>query len=100
MPLLWLLERRRLHTWFGGPLAIHRYRPARKDVLGGMVFGTGWAVAGACPGTVIAMVAGGSLLGFVVMAGLFAGLLLRDVVARQTATRVQAVEVPPLTARP
>ncbi len=85
MPLLWLLERRRWRTPFGGFLDIKRYPVTRKDVLGAAVFGTGWAIAGTCPAPALAMVAGGSMLGLVVIAGIFAGILLRDwIVVRQT----------------
>ena len=35
-----------------------------------MTFGTGWAVAGTCPESVIAMVTGGGFLAVFVIAGL------------------------------
>ena len=50
----------------------------RKHVLGGLVFGTGWAITGACPGTVTAMIGTRSLQGFVLLAGVIAGIALRD----------------------
>jgi uncharacterized membrane protein YedE/YeeE len=81
MPLLWLLQTRRWQTPLGGPLKLAQERIERKHILGGMVFGTGWAVTGSCPGPALAMTAGGGVLGAFVMAGLFAGLLLRDAVA-------------------
>ena len=91
MPLLWLLERRRWSTPFGGFLDIKRYRVTRKDVLGAAVFGSGWAIAGTCPAPALTMVAGGGVLGLVVIAGIFAGILLRDaVVARQAMLDVTA----------
>ena len=76
--ILWLLERRGWRTPLGGSLTLRRWPVERKHVLGGLVFGTGWAVAGACPGTVSAMVAAGGLLGLVPLAGILAGILLRD----------------------
>lgn len=85
LPLLWVLERRRWQTRYGGPLTLARYRVQRKDLLGGAVFGAGWAIAGTCPVPALAMVVGGGVLGVCVIAGLFTGLLLRDAyVARQT----------------
>jgi uncharacterized membrane protein YedE/YeeE len=59
-------------------------RPERKHVLGAMVFGAGWAVAGTCPGPALAMTAGGGLLGVAVIVGIVAGLFLRDAVAERT----------------
>ena len=84
MPLLWLLQRRRWTTPLGGVLSLTPARPERKHVLGAMVFGTGWAVAGTCPGPALALTAGGGLLGIAVIVGIVAGLLLRDAVTERT----------------
>lgn len=82
LPLLWLLERRRWHTPLGGALAIRRAPVERRHVLGSVVFGTGWAVTGTCPGTALAMTASGVLPGIAVVMGLFAGHALRDAVTQ------------------
>ena len=84
VPLLWLLQRRGWRTPLGGPLMLTRSPVERKHVLGGIVFGAGWALAGTCPGTVLAMVGSGGLLGLVVVAGLFVGVILRDAVVPQS----------------
>jgi uncharacterized membrane protein YedE/YeeE len=42
------------------------------------VFGTGWAITGACPGTITALIGTGSLLGVVLLAGVIASIALRD----------------------
>jgi uncharacterized membrane protein YedE/YeeE len=100
VPLLWLLERRGWHTPFGGSLKLARYRVERKDVLGAMVFGTGWAIAGTCPAPALAMLAGGSVLALVVIGGIFAGILLRDaVVARQAARDLDGIDMGPAVVR-
>ncbi|MDQ3328778.1 MAG: hypothetical protein M3506_09685 [Chloroflexota bacterium] len=78
MVILWFLERRGWTTPLGGALTLRRWPVERKHVYGGMVFGTGWAIVGACPGTVSTMLAAGSVLGVVPLAGLLAGILLRD----------------------
>lgn len=83
-PLLWLLERRRWQTPLGGQLKRHRSPVEPKNVLGAMVFGTGWAITGACPGTALAMAGSGTLLGLFVMAGLLSGMLMHDGVAART----------------
>lgn len=93
-PLLWLLERRRWVTPLGGPLTVKRSPVEPRNVLGAIVFGTGWAVSGACPGTALAMPASGTLLGLPIMAGVLSGLLLRDAVA----TRRGATATPPTPA--
>jgi uncharacterized protein len=84
LPILWILERRRWRTPLGGPMQLRRWRLERKHVLGGMVFGVGWAITGACPGTAATTVGGGSAMGLVLVGGIIGGIALRDVVvARQ-----------------
>lgn len=77
-PLLWLLERRGFRTPLGGRLERERAPIARRHIVGSAVFGAGWALAGTCPVPALAMTAGGNVLGAVVAAGLFAGILLRE----------------------
>lgn len=81
VPLLRILERRGWQTPYGGRLTLSPGKVRRDHVLGAMVFGTGWAVAGTCPGPIAAMVGAGNLLGLAVMAGLVSGILLREAVA-------------------
>lgn len=51
-------------------------RPERRHVVGGVLFGTGWALAGACPGPIAAQVGQGIAWGVPTMVGLVAGLVL------------------------
>lgn len=46
------------------------------NVVGGIVFGMGWAISGACPGTALAQVGEGKLLGLFTFAGLILGTYL------------------------
>jgi uncharacterized membrane protein YedE/YeeE len=85
MPLLYLLRRRGWATPLGGSLDLSTSPIERKHVLGGLVFGTGWAVAGTCPAPALAMAGSGGLLGLIVVAGIFFGLHLRDVVVDRSA---------------
>jgi uncharacterized protein len=86
-PILLLLQRRGWQTPLGGPLVVERAPVQRKHVLGAMLFGSGWAVTGTCPGPAVAMLAGGNLLGIFVMAGLVTGAFLRDAVAARSTAR-------------
>ncbi|MCL6547529.1 MAG: YeeE/YedE family protein [Alicyclobacillus sp.] len=92
MLTLWVLERRGWTTPLGGPLRFKRLGIERKHIFGGIVFGIGWAVSGRCPAVSAAMFGSGKLMGLIVMAGLFTGTLLRDVVV-DSMTR-QAVSQP------
>ena len=78
IPLLWLLRRRSPQSVFAGPVQVTRDATERKHLLGGVIFGTGWAVAGTCPGAVAAMAASGKPLALVVMLGVAIGVTLRD----------------------
>ena len=46
------------------------------NVLGGAVFGIGWGLSGACPGTVLAQLGEGKLLALFTVAGMFGGTYL------------------------
>ena len=98
MPLLWLLERRKWRTPFAGELQLKRWPVERKHLLGGSVFGVGWAVTGACPGTISGMLGAGSLLGFVTLAGFFGGMFLRDTVAERAAATQSELALEPAPA--
>lgn len=74
MPVLWLLQRRGWNTPLGGPLRLQRAPARPHNVWGSIVFGTGWAVSGSCPGPIIALPAAGTLLGLFVLAGVFVGV--------------------------
>jgi hypothetical protein len=78
LPLLWILERNSVETVYGGRLSLSRSRIERHHIVGGMLFGTGWAVAGTCPAPALAMLASGATFGAVAVVGLFIGLWLRD----------------------
>ena len=50
------------------PRPIHR-----GSVLGAVVFGVGWSVSGACPGTALVQLGEGHLIALATVAGIFAG---------------------------
>lgn len=78
LPILWFLERRGWSTPLGGRLSLRRWEIERSRVYGGVVFGAGWAITGACPGTLSTMIGAGSLMGFVLLAGVIGGIVLHD----------------------
>jgi hypothetical protein len=75
--LLWLLERWNWRTRLGGPLRLKRLQIEKKHVIGGLVFGTGWP------------------LGLVVMAGIFCGVLLPDLLIQSGVRGKEAPGRPP-----
>ena len=43
------------------------------NALGGIIFGIGWGMSGACPGTILAQVGEGKILGLYTLAGILVG---------------------------
>ncbi len=60
----------------GRDIEINRKPLNKYTVIGGMVFGTGWAIAGACPGTILAQIGEGKLLGVFTFLGMVFGTYL------------------------
>jgi len=60
----------------GEAIEINRKPLNKNTVIGGMLFGVGWAVSGACPGTVLAQIGEGKVLGAVTFLGMLFGTYL------------------------
>ncbi|MCB0060610.1 MAG: YeeE/YedE family protein [Caldilineaceae bacterium] len=73
---LWIIRRFNLKTIQGEPVTV-KTKPYQKGVLyGGVIFGLGWAITGACPGPIYAQIGGGELLALVTFAGALSGSYL------------------------
>ena len=55
---------------------------SKKVVVGSVLFGAGWSVAGTCPGPVAVMIGQGRFVGVAVLVGLLGGVFLQSVVMR------------------
>ena len=66
----------------GEPIQWSTRRPEPRHVLGSIIFGAGWSVAGTCPGPVAAMIGQGHLAGLVVGAGVLLGVAVQPVFFR------------------
>ena len=62
----------------GAALALQPKPVQRGLVVGGLLFGVGWALAGTCPGTALAQVGEGRLAGFFTFAGILLGAWLQQ----------------------
>jgi uncharacterized membrane protein YedE/YeeE len=68
------LMRGRLHSLLGAPMKLPTVRSIdRRLVLGSLVFGLGWGLAGICPGPALVLVGSGSLQGVVFLLAMLAG---------------------------
>lgn len=70
---LWLVRRAGNVTVTGAPVEV-RPKPWQSGaVWGGLMFGAGWALTGACPGTALVQVGEGKVMAVVTVAGILAG---------------------------
>ena len=73
---LMLMKRLHLNSLQGEPIAI-KEKPFQKGViLGGLIFGMGWAITGACPGPIYAQLGSGEYIAGVTFLGAMAGMYL------------------------
>ena len=70
------LQIRGKQTKDGNPLQIKQKKLNRLSYIGAAIFGAGWALAGACPGTVLAQIGEGKVLGLFTLAGMLTGTYL------------------------
>ena len=64
---IWLVRRQRLRTVDGEPIGFRAFDAGwARYVFGGITFGLGWALTGACPGPIAALI-GAGLTGFTVV---------------------------------
>ena len=69
---LWMVKRYG-RTISGRPVAIETKPLHRGNVLGGLLFGIGWSLAGMCPGPIIVNIGEGKLYAIAALAGALTG---------------------------
>ncbi len=67
----------------GNPVKISRKPLNKYTLVGGAVFGIGWALSGACPGTVLAQLGEGKLLGLFTFVGMLCGTFIFALLAEK-----------------
>jgi len=67
----------------GEQIVVNKKPLNKHTVYGGIIFGVGWAISGACPGTVLAQVGEGKILGLFTMLGLIAGTYMYALIAQK-----------------
>lgn len=79
---IWLIKRFRIKTISGDPVILPSKKFNKGQIYGGLLFGAGWALTGACPGPLFAMVGEGATVILVTIGSALAGTwvygLLRD----------------------
>lgn len=95
-PGLWLLKRRGA-TLLGSPIRIELKPQHRGNVIGGLLFGVGWSIAGMCPGPILVNIGEGKLYALGALAGALTGAAIFGVVypALQGPLRMPPLRVGP-----
>ncbi|RPE08879.1 transporter [Chitinophaga lutea] len=70
---VWLIRRFNIKTIHGEEITFHPKKFNRGQVYGGLLFGAGWALTGACPGPLFAQIGTGALVVGVVLLSAVAG---------------------------
>jgi uncharacterized membrane protein YedE/YeeE len=79
---IWLIKKFKLSSVYGEPIVFHARSFSKGQVYGGLLFGFGWALTGACPGPLFAQIGAGTTVTVITLLSAIAGTwvygLLRD----------------------
>jgi uncharacterized membrane protein YedE/YeeE len=79
---VWIIKKFRVKTIYGEEIEVHPKKFNKGQIYGGLLFGLGWAMTGACPGPLFALIGTGATVIMVTLLSAIAGTwvygLLRD----------------------
>jgi uncharacterized membrane protein YedE/YeeE len=88
------LARRMQTTWLGLPMQIPDTRRIdSRLMIGSLLFGVGWGLAGICPGPALVLAGAGVPKGLLFFAAMFAGMGLFEALERWVGKRPATIEV-------
>lgn len=70
---VWIIKRFRIKTIYGEPIEIPKKKFNKGQVIGGLLFGFGWALTGACPGPLYAQIGTGATVVIITLLSALAG---------------------------
>ena len=70
---VWLIKKFKLKTIYGEPIVLPDKKFSKGQVYGGLLFGAGWALTGACPGPLFALIGSGATVILATLASAIAG---------------------------
>jgi uncharacterized protein len=73
MVSVWLIKKFNIKTIYGEPIEIQKKKFNKGQIYGGLIFGLGWALTGACPGPLFAQIGTGSTVIIVTLFSAIAG---------------------------
>jgi uncharacterized protein len=70
---VWIIKKFKIRTIYGEPIELFPKRFNKGQVFGGLLFGFGWALTGACPGPLFAQIGAGFTVVIVTLLSAIAG---------------------------
>lgn len=70
---VWLIKKFKIKTIYGEPIEFHPKKFNKGQIYGGLLFGFGWAVTGACPGPLYAQIGTGATVIIITLLSAIAG---------------------------
>src|SRR6187402_13481 len=64
---VWMIKKLRIKTIHGEKIVFHPKKINKGQIYGGLIFGLGWALTGACPGPLFAQIGTGAIVVLVVL---------------------------------
>jgi len=73
MVSVWLIKKFKIKTIYGEPITFHPKQFNKGQIYGGLLFGLGWAITGACPGPLYAQIGTGATVISITLLSAIAG---------------------------
>jgi len=70
---VWIIKKFNVKTIYGEKIEFHPKAFNKGNVIGGLIFGLGWAITGACPGPLFAQIGSGTTVIVVTLLSAIAG---------------------------
>jgi uncharacterized protein len=70
---VWLIKKFKIKTFYGEPIIFHPRQFNKGQIFGGILFGLGWAITGACPGPLFAQIGAGFTVVIITLFSAIAG---------------------------
>ena len=70
---VWLIKKYKVKTIYGEPIEFVNKKFNKGNIYGGLLFGFGWAITGACPGPLFAQIGTGSTVIIITLLSAIAG---------------------------
>lgn len=70
---VWMIKKFNIKTIYGESISISPKKFNKGQIFGGLIFGFGWAITGACPGPLFAQIGTGALVIIVTLLSAIAG---------------------------